>query len=174
MKEVLPYLKEAGWKISQRTLYRHRRQGLLRPEPAGNFSRKAVDKYASNYLVATGSVEKIADERLHRKKLELEVSLRDEELKIRKFRYGVEIGQYMLIADFDLQMAGRAVVLEAGLKGTFQARAGEFVAMVNGDEKKTGELVRTMLGELDQALNEFATTREFHVIFAANSEAIDD
>ena len=107
-------------------------------------------------------------------KLEKEIILKDEEIKARKFRNAIDSGRYVLREDVELELAGKAVVLESGLKAMILAHAGEFVALVDGDEKKTGELVRALTEELDQALNEFATTREFHVIFQANLETTDD
>lgn len=78
----------------------------------------------------------------------------------------VEEGKYILRDQFELELAARAAVLEAGLKYAIQAKAGEWIDEVKGDHERTGDLIRIATDALNVALNEFATMKEFHVVFA--------
>lgn len=166
LREVAGYLKEQGYQTAQSTIYKHGREGLLRPNrETGMYSLKGVLRYAGKYLKQKATGQKIEDEELRREterlqKELLKVRLERETLKKLKEERGL-IERSL----FDLELASRAAVLETGLKGMIQARAGEFVMIVDGDERKTGDLARELMAALDEALNEFATTKEFEVIF---------
>ena len=174
IKEVLHYLKDNDWKISERTLYRHIKQGLLRPDSQKNFHIRKVKAYAKNHLLAAGAVQKLKDEHLQRTKLKKEIILRDEEIKIRRLKRMVEEGKYILRDEVCLELAGRAAVLDVGLKAMVQTRAGEFIQMVGGNGKKTADLVREMMTEIDNALNEFSKDITYEVVFEGPEESDGD
>ncbi len=52
--EILNYLTGQGFKISRRTLYLHKQQGILREKIGGGFTIKAVDDYARRNLDRPG------------------------------------------------------------------------------------------------------------------------
>ena len=99
VKALLVYLKQEGWKISQRTLYRHIKGGLIRPGSDGRFSMQSVRSYTKAHLMAEGTVQKLEDEQLQRTKLKKEIELRDEEIKIRRIKRMIEEGKYFLKDD---------------------------------------------------------------------------
>ena len=172
-KAVLTFLKGENWKISQRTLYRHIKEGRLRPNKDGKFDKKAVLRYASDSLLSVGAFQKVGDEKLYRLKLQKEIELRDEEIKIRKLRRGVEEGKYMPSEQVYLELAGRAVVLQAGYKSWVQMEAaGEIIALCKGDPATVNDLVWYLLDKFDGFLNQYATTKEFQVIIMPD-EGID-
>jgi len=115
---VLDYLKDAGWKATKATLYRHKDEGKIRPRQDGAYHLSDVEKYARTFLKqqATGKriQERIDD--LQRKKLEVE--LQNLQLKHTRetFAFDRDQGKYIPKELMDIELAGRAGILEAGLK----------------------------------------------------------
>ncbi|MDY6974382.1 MAG: hypothetical protein SV775_19015 [Thermodesulfobacteriota bacterium] len=172
--EVAEYLKAEGWKVSQSTVYKHQTEGRIRPNSEGIYTLKAVQKYARTHLTQQETALKVDDEQLQRKKLLAEVAWKTEQAKREQIKRMAEEGLFILREDLDREMAARASVLEAGLNFLIQSKANEWVALVNGDEKKAGDLVRDITTGLNDALNEFATVKEFQVLLKANAENVSE
>ena len=58
---VLEYLRAEGYSPARRTLYAHRRNGVLPELPGGGFSKLAVDKYAATHLSRDAAEENDLD-----------------------------------------------------------------------------------------------------------------
>ena len=172
--QVLRYLQAEGWKIKKSALSNHVHETKLKPDVNGGFTLKAVVDYARIHLARKDTLQKLEDGQLQRTKLEKEIQLRDEEIKFRKLRRMIEEGKYILKEDVFLELAARAAVLEAGYKGMLQARAGDFIEIVGGNEKKTGDLIRAMTLEYDSMLNEFAKTTGFQVVLEGTENGNSD
>ena len=67
----------------------------------------------------------------------------------------------------DLELAARAVVQDHEWTRAIQARSSEIIALVGGDTAHAAELVRFLMEIKDEILNEFASTRFYHVLFAS-------
>lgn len=170
---VVKYLEESGWKISEKTLYRHinKDRKLLR-RPDGTFDKKDVDKYAAAYLkqAATGRRQQNYIDQIQRDKLEQE--LKNLKLKNEKeqFLYDKEKGLYIPRIQMDIELAARAGVLLAGLKHWIQANAAEWINLSGGDMHKVGELINKMTNDLDDHINHYAGSREYEVVIEADTE----
>ncbi len=163
--EVVDYLDEEGWKISKSTIYEHQKKGMIRPDNGKKYTLKAVVAYAKAYLVLKKTRQKKKDEDLQRQKTLAEIERIQEKTKLEKIIRLNKEGKLIEKESVYLELASRAAVLEAGLKGMVQARARDWVTLVDGDEKKTADLVRELMTEIDLTVNEFATTKEFQVVF---------
>lgn len=164
-----------GWKVSQSTVYKHAKEGrLLSDMDGGGYSLKAVQKYARLHLMQADIRQKAADAEWQQKKIMAEVAKTSEQAKLYQIKRMVQEGKYVPKEDVEIEMAGRAAALEAGLKFMVQTRVGEWIAAVGGDEKKAGDLVRMVMEDIDDMLNEYATTREFQVFFEAEVEAEEE
>jgi phosphotransacetylase len=166
LREVATYLRDEGWKVSKSTVYEHSKKGMIRPDvEKKRYSLKAVLKYAQTHLVPLGTVQKKKDEDLQRQKTLAEIERIQEQTRREKINRLKAEGALIEKESVYLELAARGAVLEAGLKGMVQARAGDWVTLVHGDEKKTADLVRELMTEIDLTVNEFATTKEFQVVF---------
>lgn len=174
--DVLEYLQKAGWKVTKSSLYRHFQEGKFRPQEDGCFRKKDVDRYATTWLkeIATGKRVDQKISTLQRQKLELELqNLRFENL--RKARLNEkETGALVPRSQMELEMAARAGILDAGLKHLVQANAAEWIRIAGGDTNKVGELINHVSRQLDQLLNDYASTREYEVIFDAAEEEAEE
>ena len=165
LREVVGYLREQGWKISQAGLYKHSSEGKIKSEKDGTYTVKNVLRYAKGFLTTRETKRKEDDEELQRRKTKLEIALKDEQLKRERIKRMVDEGRYILREQFESELAARASVIESVLKFMIQSDAGEWIAATGGNNERTGDLIRIMNDNLDQALNEFSTLKEFHVIF---------
>jgi hypothetical protein len=172
LDEVLPYLKQEEYKISRRTLFRAVKEAKLRPDSDGTFSKKNVEKYARTWLQVSGTLMKKSDQEIARQRAQKDLQLKEEELKIKKYQRERLEGLYVARSELALELASRAAVFEALLKGEIEGGITEAIALVNGDEKKTGELLRALLEMVDRGLSQYATTKTWNILFIKD-EAIE-
>lgn len=96
LRHVLVYLLECGYKVSESNLYKHGKEGKIRPAPDGTYTLKAVKAYASTFLrtMATHLTEK-ADE-LQRKYEK--ARLRNMQIKNKQdaLKLAIQEGRYIL------------------------------------------------------------------------------
>lgn len=162
--EVSTYLDREGWKLSRSTLYKHSKEGRLKPDHEGGYSLKAVRKYAASFLMRKSDRQKMADEELQRKKTKAEIQLRQEQARLAQFKRMIEEGKYIEKDQLYLELASRAAVLDTGIKAVVQVRAEEWVAACTGDHGKIAEFTRSVLADMEDLVNNFSTTRQFHVV----------
>ena len=163
---VLNYLQDDGWKISRSGLYKHQKEGKIRPEPDGIYCLKNVRKYAKTWLKRKSTGKKLIEdqENLQRTKLQKEIEKLDEEIKRSRHKREVEEGKYIPRDQFEMELASRAGVLDAGWQHLNQSRAVEWISIVEGNPKKAGELIAALNLAKNEILNQYATTHEFQVI----------
>ena len=170
--EVFEYLQQEGWKVALATLYNHCTKGWLLPENTGQYEKKKVDKYARERLKnkVTGinpdeERERLADRRLR-------ADTRTAEIRARRQARADSIEQGKLIPrkDLDLEMAGRAAIFSNGLRQIFKKQALEWVRLVNGDKAKARDLIDAMTGQLENTLNDLASTHQFEIVLLENKK----
>lgn len=168
-RAVAEWLKSAGWKLNQSTLYAHVKDGKLRPDETGSFPLKAVQKYAAAFLSRKDTLQKLSDEDLNRRKLKCEIERIQEQTRRERLRRQIEEGKYLLRESFELELAARAAVIDTLRRNTIMSFAAEIVGLVKGDSKKVPDLIQYLLAQHEDEMNQYATVREFHVLFDSNS-----
>lgn len=168
--DVLKYLKSNGWKETKSSLYRHQKEGKLLPRPNGGYLQKDIDKYARTWLKQTSTGKKIQEQmdELQRKKLEKELYKLELECKQREFTLEKDQERYVPKEQMELELAARAGILDAGLRHWIQSHVSDWTRLVEGNMKKVGELINLMNHSLDEHMNNYASTREYRVIFDAD------
>ncbi|MDI6688195.1 MAG: hypothetical protein QME06_08270 [Desulfobacterales bacterium] len=163
---VLNYLQDDGWKISRSGLYKHQAEGKIRPEPDGTYVLKNVIKYAKTWLKRRSTGKKLIEnqESLQSTKLQKEIEKLDEEIKRNRHKREVEEGKYIPRDQFEMELASRVAVLDAGWAHLNQSKAADWIETVEGNPKKAGELIAALNQAKNGILNQYATTREFQVI----------
>ena len=164
---VLTWLRKKGWKISRAGIYQHRAAGKIKQQEDGTYLVKDVDKYARTFLKRKATGKRIQEEQdeLQRKKTQLEVEKLALEVARSEHRKKIEEGSYISMDQFGIEMASRAAVLDAGLSHLFQSKAGSWVNLVGGDQRKLHELIAALMTAKDNLLNEYARPREWEVEF---------
>jgi hypothetical protein len=173
-KEILKYLKGCGYKIEKSALSNHVRRGLLKMK-GGVWRLSDVDSYAQLNLQGAGTGQTAADKRtadLMERKLRADI-MRTEELatKARLEREVLE-GKFISRADVELELAGRAVVLDAGVRGMIKAKAPAWIELVGGAQGRLPDMIEAMVNDFFGLLNDYATTERFQVVFKKNDGGI--
>ncbi|MFA5387185.1 MAG: hypothetical protein WC322_02205 [Candidatus Paceibacterota bacterium] len=179
---ILAYLKESGWRVSKTTLHRHCTEGKLLPDKiTGEYKQNAVDRYARTFLKRIDTGKRVSEEadKLQSRKAKLEIEKLEEEIHRTRYKREIEEGKYIPRDLFELELSGRAAVLDAGLTHMIQSKAGGWIALAGGDDRRTPDLIRAMLADKDALINEYAKNREYTVEFEADditdeSEARDN
>ncbi|MGB3212466.1 MAG: hypothetical protein WBB19_17330, partial [Desulforhopalus sp.] len=167
--EVLRQLLDLGYELTERTFYRHCKQGKCRTNEEGYYSRRIVKE---GYIDAQGitrvgqpaeengpdvalSVEK---QRLENRKLELS-NARDE-LKHKK-----EQGLLIERPGLYLEIAAREVALDGMYRQMVDMEGSKMITMVNGDMSHLPEFKEYLFTLWEEMLRTFSNTDEFEVLF---------
>jgi len=143
--------------------------------PTGAYHLADVEKYARTFLKqqATGKRVQERIEDLQRKLLEKEDKLKDLKIDRETFARDKEKGEYIPKKLMDIEIAGRAGILEAVLKHWIQSHAADWIRLTEGNTKKVGELIQFMNHGIDEHTNEYASVREYRVIFDDDEPGLD-
>lgn len=173
--DVLGHLKRAGWKVTRSSLYRHHQEGKFVARD-GAYLHKDVDRYARTWLKkeSTGKRERDGIDELQRKKAERELKRLDLEIQQRELVYAKELGKLVPREQIEVEMAGRAAVLDAGLRHWVHANAAEWVRTVAGDSKKVGDLILLMGRSLDEHINNYAAPRDYRIVIEDEPEPAEE
>ncbi|MDY0164871.1 hypothetical protein [Desulfobotulus sp.] len=158
--ELVTWAKANGWRLEKSTAYGHAKKGLLRVQ--SDKSILGVD--AKVWLLAMVGRESGDAADLGAEKMQLEI--RNLEIKAQKSAFELDQlkGKYLPRADFERELAGRAIVLESGLRRMFAAQAARMIALVSGKAEKTPELTAFLNGTLDDLLRTYASTETYQVM----------
>jgi len=163
---VLGYLKDQGYKIQKSKLYKDSREGKLRIQGDGTVLFIDVDLYIKAYLLAVKTADAAEAEKLQQEKISAETDVKKLRAKRLQFEIDKEQGKYIPKDQFDMELAARAAVLEAGIKHMFYSKVSEWIHVVGGDISKTNELLEEMITSLDEKMNDYASMDQFQVIFS--------
>ncbi|MBU1001936.1 MAG: hypothetical protein KKE73_05390 [Proteobacteria bacterium] len=163
---VLEYLLDCGRKVRKSKLYQDVKTGLLARQPGGGFSKAAVDAYAQALpLVAVPKVDSDNIKELARRRQEATIQKIEEETARIRFKREAERGRFIPREQVELELAGRAVVLETGLRQAVEMNVLDLIHLVDGDPRKSQRFLEVFEGYLNEALNQFASKAEFEVTF---------
>ncbi|MBV5305576.1 MAG: hypothetical protein J0652_02660 [Desulfobulbaceae bacterium] len=162
---VLIYLKGKGFKVEKSALSNHVRARLLAKKPEG-FRLRDVDKYAELHLKDTATGMDAADKRtvdLQERKLRAEIHRTEEQAAKAKIEREMMEGKLINREDVELEMAGRAVVLEAGFDHMVYTRSAEIIELTGGDVQLVDRMIALLMEAKCKWFNQYATTDTFMV-----------
>ena len=171
---VLAYL-ESNWKVTKTSLYRHHKEGKILPQSDGTFLQSAVDKYANTFLKqkSTGKRKQDKLDELQRRKTEQELKNLQLKNEREEFNYQKDRDLYILKDQMNIELASRAGLLINRQKNWIQAKASEWILLISGDQRKTGELINKMISDLDEHYNEYTGSREYETLIESEQEPSD-
>lgn len=173
--QVLNYLKESGWSISKTSLYRHFNQGKFVSRD-GLFLKTDIDRYAKIHLKekATGKRNQDATEELQREKVKKEVQRLEIEIKHKQLLLDRLSKSLISRENIEIELAGRAIILETGLKHWIHTSVMEWIRMVSGNADKENELIYHMTRSLDEHLNGYAKPIDYRIIIDEDGYSGDE
>lgn len=168
---VLAYIKENGKKVAKTKLYDDIGKARIKKLPDGTFAVKDVDRYMAS-LPGMGTSEKEAEDAADRQKRKEEAEIRritaqaeKEELSLKQRK-----GELVDREEVLLLLAARALALDSNIKGAIAAQSNDLVSEVEGDPRKTKNLLSALEALLDEAFGEYARTDEIEVMFKRAEE----
>jgi len=169
---VKEHLNRLGYKIGKSKIYKDRKDGLIRIEPDGTVKESSVKTYIRKANLENLAEKAAADQgpSILTQKAERELEKLEEQIEDLRFKRSITQGDYIQRTDFEMELAARAAVLDAGLRHLVHSSLGDWVALVEGNPKKIPILLERINDDLDQKFNEFATMKMFHVIFTEEDE----
>jgi hypothetical protein len=176
--EALQHLQAQGYKIKKSKLYDDAKAGFLRMQPDGTVTEKDLERYVKR--VGLEKPAEIFDAQagdLQAKKLALEISKLEEEYREKRRKNDIMDGKFMPREKVYMEIAGRAVVFEAGLKHALDTRAAELLEALDAIAEKNRRLVmirRWFREILDEQLNEFANIKTFQAIILESEDEAEE
>lgn len=173
---VLRFLHNNGWNVEKTQFYQHIKQGKLARNDKGLFTRRAVLKYAKDWVPRSETGKKVGEEQndLQRIKLEEEIERIRVQQRRDNFKFDVERGKYLLRAEVEQELAGRAVALDAGYNHMVYSRVQEFISVVGGDPGKANMLIECLLTARDDWFNQYASAMDFEIELPENMPVGED
>lgn len=163
--EVMKHLRREGFKIGKTKLYKDANDGLLRIQSDGSVLEKDIDRYVRiSGLKKPAEISDAELQLLQKQKSEKEVEKLTAQVSDLNFKQAIAQGKFIPRAEFEMEVAGRAGALDAGLRHRFMSECRDLVDAVSGDVFLV-PILQEMLGHmLDEALNEYASLDNFQVI----------
>lgn len=166
VKTVLEYLRrECGRKVGQAKLYKDINSGRLKRDKGGNFTRRAVDNYATSLTPLTGLTARNVDkaEAISLRRQEASTRREEENARMLKRRREILEGKYLEKEQVLQTLAARAAALKQGLVAMLEAEAPEMVELVTGDQARAGLLAPWLEEKIDSYLSDYCAVDEFSV-----------
>lgn len=169
LRKAAEALYNAGYEVSRSKLSRDKKNGLIDFNADGSVDQKEVEKYSrllKKRKAAMGdNHEKAAvklDEEIHN------LRIRNGKLLL---EFEKEQGKYIERDLVAAEMAGKAAILEVGLKHAISSKLQVIIHMVAGNPEKSPELLQWLNALVDEELSRYATTKNFHVVFIGEDDA---
>jgi len=167
---VLAQLQKAGYQIEKTKLNRDVKDGKLARDK-GFFTPARIRKYADLLpRTETGMTDNDYQAGLAKERLELENERKRIINKQLLRKEDQAIGRLVPRDDFERELAARFVVLYSDATRMAQSQAPEFVHLVGGDLKKSDDLTAALIAAMDVMLQQYATTKKFHVLIVPNKK----
>lgn len=174
--EVADYLQQQGYKVKKSKVYNDVKAGILRVNTDGTVTMSQVDKYINHPKSGLmrlkqddggGLMPSPEIEDLQRQKLQAEITKIEESAKKLAFEREKAEGKHISREFLDMELASRAAVFEAGVKHVVTRKSVEWIRLVNGSMGMADELIEKINIDIDELLNEMASTDRFSVEFVA-------
>lgn len=163
IKAVVEYLAARGWKIKKSAVYKHRKEGKLRPQTDGTFAIRSVDKYATDWLSRADGAESIGLEKLQEEKAAAELKKLQAQAIHWDTKTKIETGQYIPKENWTRELASRAMVIKSDMKNFIYTEASEIIRMVEGNSDKTPDLIDYYLRRLETWVDRYSRDHEWPV-----------
>ena len=145
---VIAYLDAAGWKVRKSAAYQHKKEGKLRPGDDGQFSVKAVDKYAERWLQrkdgSAPSIEALSVERAQAELEKTKAQARHWDTKTK-----IELGQYVPRDEWNRELAARANIFKSDIENLIRSESQALILLVEGNQDKAPELIDYYLKQVE-------------------------
>ena len=163
--EALGYLKGENWKISQAKFYDDVR--FIKRQKDGSFTKKEVDKYATQFLqkrdgsdIEIDPLEKLKEETRFTKERADKVAFENE----------IARGNYILKSDAEQQLSARAAFLKSGIQGFFHSMSAKLIELAEGKPEKGPDVLDFCLKEVEELFHHYSKPLVFEAVKIKSEE----
>ncbi len=160
---VVDHLSAQRWKVKKSTVYNHRKEGKIRPQPDGSFRVADVERYAEAYLRRKDGGESGKLDKLQERKLNAEISKTEAQARHWATKADAYSGAYVPRDLFERELAKRAAIFRNDLETFSSAEAGGIVSLAAGDPGRIPDVIEHLLGRFEEFLARYTEEREFKV-----------
>lgn len=157
---ALEYLHSQGWTVSRASFYGHQKAGKIRPDARGEYTARALDRYAKTFLAKRSTAPSVDLEELERGKLEAEARKMSAQADHWELRTAVDAGRYVDRSLVGMALAARASLLRADLEDHARQSAPGIVEAAGGDPERIPEVIEIMIAGINTALHRYAERME--------------
>jgi len=154
---VIRYLEAQGYQATK-SVYRHRKEGKLKPDADGTYSEATVRRYAkANLRLKASGLKKDDESALRKDELDgVRMELIREQTRLARRKREIEEGKWVPKSGVAQDLAMRAVMLKTGLKQLVASSVSDWIHLVGGDPRRAPELLRAMLEGHERLLADYA------------------
>jgi len=181
--ELVEALEKDGYAVKKSKLYQDSKRlpskGGLHVESDGSIRQSSIEawlahpqgggKIAAKKGLADESDREEVDAALG-EKLQLEVKILRTKEQRERLSFEREQGKWLPRDDFQMELAGRAGVLDVGLDYHFNLEADHLIEMVAGKQEFRGMLIQALVEMKNKALTEFCSVDTYQVMFIDEGE----
>ena len=162
---VVKHLRQAGFRVSKSTLYRHFQASKLGPQPDGSFKIADVETYAKTWLKkADGTPAKAAPaDDTQRNKQFHEARKIQAQADHWQIKAAILRGEYIERAAFERALARRAAIFKSDGENFFRINTGEIISRVKGDPALAPDLIDFCLEAFEGWLDRYSEDKEFEL-----------
>lgn len=161
-RDAVGHLQAIGYKISTSQFNRAVKNGQMPRQQAG-FSSDDLAVYAGNFLAP---IKKVANQ----KKFDADLDKSNARAELDRVRVqrqrlmlAKEKGEIFSRAQYEEEMSARALFFRSEIENFGHRKAGEIIALVNGNESRLQELVSWWRRETEDWMDAWDTSRDFGV-----------
>ena len=160
---VADYLTTQGWKAGKSTIYKHQKEGKLRPQPDGAFRIVDAEKYASTFLKRldggqTGKLDQLQKDKLIAETRKAIAQAEHWEMKMKTMNGALVPKDY-----FDNELAKRAIIFRNDLENYCRTEAAGIITLADGNTEKLPDVVEYMLDRTNIFLGRYAEEKNFTI-----------
>jgi hypothetical protein len=180
IQEAVAELQKRGYGVKKSKVYQDANRGRLRRNQDKSISDSALDEYVANpasRLKKPAEVSDVENLRNSSEKLKWETELAREQARERRRKNDLAEGLLMPQEQVHLELAGRAVALEAGFKHDLSVDVPTIMEQADriADKVERNTFISTRLhGLVDRRLNEYASIGSFLAVIMETEEETSD
>jgi hypothetical protein len=169
-KDALEYLKKQGFKIGKSKFYGDCKKGRCKLQDDGKILEKDLMRYVkSACLVRLSTLEDKGRSGISELRQQKELEKLEEDILAKRRRREVDEGNWIPRSAFELELAARAAIFEAGQRHMLHSRVGEWCSLLKGDPSAIPLVLEDMEKSLNRQLTDYADLRRFQVLFTGEA-----
>jgi hypothetical protein len=164
--EAIAFLVDEGYASNRSNFSRHTNEGKVGKSADGVFEADVLKAYAKNHVKLIQSRKTLSREDRERADAKADAELIQAQEKAQILRIERQKKEAKLIdrGRVEIEIGARAGIMSSEYKSEVQKRGAEFIELVGGDPRKTGDLIRELTNMFDDIATRYASMKNIEVV----------